>query len=687
MCNDNKTCISNYQVCDGVRDCQNSEDENPALCRIEIRSSQRSGETGTTWDAHCTSRLEAQIEWHVDQEYVKLNDLVHANITEEVRTLKCANRASCRTKIIQVRNRSDNTFVSKLSISPLNPYDFGYYYCQVLEHRSKQFHLKLTALDFLSQSHCYHNAESVEDLRIGTQDCAAPVHKVKDESEKCRLLEKERNCIRDRIRHECGPHMTHVVDNIAHIRHELLYRQYACPRYTFCKLGEFSCVQEKFTCLPGKYACDGHIDCRLSEDETNCKLDLTEKTVEPRFNENFVLQCKASGGAELDQSIYWFMQRLNLTKQLPINISIPLLPYYSNDFEIKTWGVYGEYTSELRITRLTHKFLGTFWCTTGHLMSSKFELKLEDNTEEVDLCDANNFLCNANKTCIPNRYVCDSVKHCKDSEDENPDLCSLMTVDASMACTPRSLSAACERTSTCRLSAPGNHTSGRRLNLLDSVSFRYSLQYVKNIFNHLKHSVNELRDFIVTTRHSWKTSVAWTPAGQRGLRRLYPVHNTKPGMADIHTSISHSGVLGELRWWLTAIEEHALQLKACGFLGPTDGPYLVSKVVLLSRDLNSLLNLLSINPRTFTAQTLCAQVSRSITNSETKKAQFTSVALRDVERAVDRIQLVLNHCEISSHTEGQHSVRLQCQTSYQHLFYETRPSDVKNLYSHTDFLN
>ncbi|GFR80632.1 hypothetical protein ElyMa_000586000, partial [Elysia marginata] len=64
--------------------------------------------------------------------------------------------------------------------------------------------------------------------------------------------------------------MTHVIDNIAHIRHVFLYWKFACQRYTFCKLGEFSCVQDKITCLPGKYACDGHIDCRSSEDETNC---------------------------------------------------------------------------------------------------------------------------------------------------------------------------------------------------------------------------------------------------------------------------------------------------------------------------------------------------------------------------------------------------------------------------------
>ncbi|GFS04680.1 hypothetical protein ElyMa_001181900, partial [Elysia marginata] len=75
------------------------------------------------------------------------------------------------------------------------------------------------------------------------------------------------------------------------------------------------------------------------------------------------------------------MQCHDLTEQQSHNISIPLLPDHSNDFEIKTRGVYGEYASELKIKRLTPKFLGTFWCTTGHLISSKFDLKLDKNTE------------------------------------------------------------------------------------------------------------------------------------------------------------------------------------------------------------------------------------------------------------------------------------------------------------------
>ncbi|GFR80659.1 hypothetical protein ElyMa_000586800 [Elysia marginata] len=158
MCNDNKTCISNYQVCDGVSDCQNSEDENQALCKIELGSEWRSSEYGGSFDAHCTSRLDAQIEWHLDQEFVKLNELVHWNITETFRTDQCMHCYTtviesvdhpiqkclpyCRIRISQVRNRSDNTFVSKLKFYPVRLSDFGYYYCQVLGHRSNQFHLK-----------------------------------------------------------------------------------------------------------------------------------------------------------------------------------------------------------------------------------------------------------------------------------------------------------------------------------------------------------------------------------------------------------------------------------------------------------------------------------------------------------------------------------------------------------------
>ncbi|GFS07797.1 hypothetical protein ElyMa_006577500 [Elysia marginata] len=117
---------------------------------IEIRSRQSSGGTGAAWEAHCTSGLDAQIEWHLDQAYVTLDDLVHSNVTEKFRTQNCANRESCRIRIIQVRNRSDNTFESTLSISPLLLSDFGYYYCQVVEHRSKQFRLELTGGKFLT---------------------------------------------------------------------------------------------------------------------------------------------------------------------------------------------------------------------------------------------------------------------------------------------------------------------------------------------------------------------------------------------------------------------------------------------------------------------------------------------------------------------------------------------------------
>ncbi|GFS09922.1 cell surface glycoprotein CD200 receptor 1-B [Elysia marginata] len=105
-------------------------------------------------------------------------------------------------------------------------------------------------------------------------------------------------------------------------------------------------------------------------------LDLIPRTMEARLNENFVFLCKASVGAEANESIEWFMKH----RSLPDG-STPLLPYYSNDFEVKTWEVHGEYTSELRITRLTPKFLGIFWCTTGQLRSLHFELQLKNTTE------------------------------------------------------------------------------------------------------------------------------------------------------------------------------------------------------------------------------------------------------------------------------------------------------------------
>ncbi|GFS07814.1 hypothetical protein ElyMa_006578100, partial [Elysia marginata] len=151
-------------------------------------------------------------------------------------------------------------------------------------------------------------------------------------------------------------------------------------------------------------------------------LHLIPRTTEARLNENFVFVCKASGVAEANDSIEWFMKH-----KCPLHSSIPLLPYYSNDFEIKTWEVYEQYTSELRITRLTPRFLGFFWCTIEQLRSSRFELQLKNTTEETDFCDTNNFMCDDNKTRIPNHLIMDNKKDCPDNEDENPALIQFET--------------------------------------------------------------------------------------------------------------------------------------------------------------------------------------------------------------------------------------------------------------------
>ncbi|GFS15593.1 enteropeptidase [Elysia marginata] len=124
----------------------------------------------------------------------------------------------------------------------------------------------------LYQSHCYKNQSYFKDALglDGADSCSvqADLDNATSHSQKCRLLEMERKCVRDRIRHTCGPAMTHVVDNLAFLRHELLYRPLFCPWYSYCKLNEFRCHDGK--CLPGCLACDGRPHCFDSEDESGC---------------------------------------------------------------------------------------------------------------------------------------------------------------------------------------------------------------------------------------------------------------------------------------------------------------------------------------------------------------------------------------------------------------------------------
>ncbi|KAK3758108.1 hypothetical protein RRG08_006683 [Elysia crispata] len=266
-------------------------------------------------------------------------------------------------------------------------------------------------------------------------------------------------------------------------------------------------------------------------------------------------------------------------------------------------------------------------------------------------------------------------------------ICLIAHVAFSSECTPTYISASCTRTSSCPLASSARRQSSNSATLLSSLNYRYNLEHVERVMNRFKTKINELKRSLLDIISAWEGSTHSVSVGDRGLSRLYPVHSNNPGIEDIHSGISHSSVLAELRWWLTAVEEQVIQLKACGFLGPTDGPGLLAKVSTLSRDLNSLLRLISIEPRDFTAQALCAQVPNAITDSATKRARFTSVALRDLQRAINRIKAVLDDCMITPHTEGQHLVQLECQNSHQHLFYQSLPSDISHLYSQMHFLN
>ncbi|GFR76953.1 soft fertilization envelope protein 9 [Elysia marginata] len=235
----------------------------------------------------------------------------------------------------------------------------------------------------LYQSHCYINQSYLKDTLglDGADSCSvlADLDNAANHSQKCRLLEMERKCVRDRIRRTCGPAMTHVVDNLAFLRHELLYRPLFCPWYSYCKLNEFRCHDGK--CLPGRLACDGRPHCFDSEDESECKLELISNLTEPKWNENFFLECKASGGVELKETIQWYRKFLYKRDRVKLTIGSLKVLHSSRGVEIRNSREYGEFTSQLWIRKLTPEFMGFYWCKALRLKTSSFELWLDNFTE------------------------------------------------------------------------------------------------------------------------------------------------------------------------------------------------------------------------------------------------------------------------------------------------------------------
>ncbi|GFO46361.1 hypothetical protein PoB_007286600 [Plakobranchus ocellatus] len=250
-------------------------------------------------------------------------------------------------------------------------------------------------------------------------------------------------------------------------------------------------------------------------------------------------------------------------------------------------------------------------------------------------------------------------------------------------------SAECRKTSGCALLVQNQNGAApdSLLAFLMSRNFRYSQEHVTGLMNELKDKLAELEGSFFESHASWESSPLSVPVGGRGLTRLYPLQSDFPEINPLHGQVSHSQVLVQMRWWLTAVEEYTLQLQAAGFLGPVIGHSLVSRTARLSRDLNSVLSILSITPSEFSPPALCAQVPRAITNSATLRAQFISVALRDIRSALNRMKHVLSSCEIRPYTVGQHLVQLECIGPHQHnMFYHHLPAHLSFLYSHSHFL-
>ncbi|GFR63647.1 protein transport protein Sec24C-like isoform X4 [Elysia marginata] len=153
-------CINNRKVCDGVSNCPNNEDEDPALCEVRIQTSMtnptkdRYEKTGTKrdWSIFCVARYEDTIGWFKKRpdrgnrtskrgkKGKRKNKWI--NISRRVR--KCPEHDSCRYSIKQTLWPGEEAlYVSELHIKSLKTSDFGTYRCNTRKAFSRNFKLKL----------------------------------------------------------------------------------------------------------------------------------------------------------------------------------------------------------------------------------------------------------------------------------------------------------------------------------------------------------------------------------------------------------------------------------------------------------------------------------------------------------------------------------------------------------------
>ncbi|GFR87544.1 hypothetical protein ElyMa_002495800 [Elysia marginata] len=136
-------CIENRYVCDGVSNCANGEDEDPALCKLQIQtwttnSTKKHTETqefGRRWSIFCVARYEDQITWYKK----KQNHNDHINLT-----LKANCNSDCKYETKQTVWPGDKAvYVSELHIKSLRYADSGSYTCRMSHLRSQPFSLRL----------------------------------------------------------------------------------------------------------------------------------------------------------------------------------------------------------------------------------------------------------------------------------------------------------------------------------------------------------------------------------------------------------------------------------------------------------------------------------------------------------------------------------------------------------------
>ncbi|KAK7010417.1 low-density lipoprotein receptor-related protein 1B, partial [Biomphalaria glabrata] len=205
---------------------------------------------------------------------------------------------------------------------------------------------------------------------------------------------------------------------------------------------------------------------------------------------------------------------------------------------------------------------------------------------------------------------------------------------------------------------------------------RVSLEHVRGLVREFKIKLVDVTHLVHTIRSEWVNSDWSLPVATRGLLQLYPISSHTATLTNTPLGDQHR-ILRELRWWITSIEAHTELLQRARLLEDSQAAHLNSRTRHLSRALTSLLRYFSVDLSSLPAEGTCIMRPSTLTNSLTKLAEFTSMALRDIHEALIHIQNVLNSCTVVAHPTGHHRVRLDCQWwSSESIFYASLPTNV-----------